>query len=210
MRAEGHSAIVHTAAASQLGQMLVRLCAKDNVPLVNIVRKEEQVALLREQGAKYVCNSSSANFRSDLIEAISATGATIAFDAIAGGKLTSQILSSMETVLSRRADAYSRYGSSIHKQVYIYGMLDMAPTELSRDFGFAWSVGGWLLMPFLQKMGAGAVKLNQRVGAELKTTFATTYAKEVSLSDMLKPEQIANYAKRATGGKVLVRPNQDR
>ncbi len=208
MRAEGHRALVHTAAASSLGQMLVRLCEKDGVPLVNVVRKDEQVKILRDLGAKYVCNSSSPTFRTDLNEAIAATGATIAFDAIAGGKLVSLILSAMETALNSKAESYSRYGSSTHKQVYIYGMLDLAPTEITRDFGLAWGVGGWLLMPFLQKMGPGVKTLHQRVGAELTTTFATSYAKEISLAGMLQPAELLSYAQRATGGKVLVTPNK--
>lgn len=209
MRAEGHKALVHTAAASSLGQMLQRLCSKDGVPLVNVVRKDEQVDILRGLGAKYVCNTSSPSFVEDLTNAIAETGATIAFDATGGGTLASRILSAMETALNRTAKVYSRYGSSTHKQVYIYGALDTRPTELLRTFGLAWGVGGWLLSPFLQRIGgAAADALKQRVASELKTTFETTYAKEVSLSELLKPEEIALYARRATGGKYLVVPSR--
>lgn len=209
MRAEGHKALVHTAAASSLGQMLQRICLKDGIPLVNVVRKDEQVELLRGIGAKHVCNTSSPTFAADLESLLSETGATIAFDAIGGGTLASQILSGMEAAISRSAKTYNRYGSSVHKQVYIYGALDVRPTELSRNFGLAWGLGGWLLTPFLEKIGAPAAeKLKQRVAAELKTTFATSYAKEVSLIELLDPKEIAIYAKRTTGGKYLVVPSK--
>ncbi|MGE4072934.1 MAG: zinc-binding dehydrogenase [Lysobacterales bacterium] len=208
MRREGHSALVHTAAASNLGQMLNRLCLKDGVALVNIVRKAEQESMLREQGAKFVCNSSSANFMAELTDAIAATGATIAFDAIGGGKLAGQILTAMEVAINRKASEYSRYGSSTHKQVYLYGMLDTAPTEFSRNFGMAWGMGGWLLFPFLQKIGAAAAQqLRERVAAELKTTFASHYSRTVSLAEALSPEAISIYGVRATGSKVLINPN---
>jgi NADPH:quinone reductase len=208
MRREGHSALVHTAAASNLGQMLNRLCVKDGVGLVNIVRKPEQESILREQGAKYVCNSSSPDFMSALIDAIAATGATLAFDAIGGGKLAGQILTAMEMAIHRRAAEYSRYGSSTHKQVYLYGMLDRATTEFSLNFGMAWGMGGWLLFPFLQKIGPAAGQaLRARVAAELKTTFASHYSRTVSLAEALSPEAIAVYGLRATGAKVLINPN---
>lgn len=207
MRREGHTALVHTAAASNLGQMLNRICLKDGVALVNIVRKSEQEALLRSQGAKSVCNSGSTDFTAELTQALKDTNATIAFDAIGGGKLASQILSCMETAAASRLREYSRYGSSTHKQVYIYGMLDRGPVELGRDFGFAWSVGGWLLTPFLQKIGAADVqRLRERVVAELKTTFASHYTKELSLIEALQPDMIAAYAKFSTGEKYLINP----
>lgn len=209
MRREGHKALVHTAAASNLGQMLNRICLQDNVGLVNIVRKQEQEDLLRASGAKYVCNTGSATFMQDLTDALAETGATIAFDAIGGGKLAGQILSCMEAALNRTAKEYSRYGSTTHKQVYIYGGLDMSPTEFVRDFGMAWGMGGWLLFPFLQKIEPAAVqKLKQRVAAELKTTFASHYAKEVSLAEALQPEMIAVYGKRTTGEKYLINPSK--
>lgn len=207
MRTEGHTALVHTAAASSLGQMLLRACLADGIGLVNVVRKAEQETRLRDMGATHVCNASSPTFLSDLTEAIAATGATLAFDATGGGKLAGQILGSMERVLSRNPKEYSRYGSITHKQVYIYGGLDTGPTEIVRNFGMAWGIGGWLLFPFLQKVGpVVAARLKQRVAAELKTTFATEYAKQVSLAQLLHPDEIAVYAKRTTGGKYLVTP----
>ena len=210
MRREGHSALVHTAAASNLGQMLNRICLKDGIALVNIVRKPEQAKLLRDAGAKHVCSTASENFLAELTDALAETGATIAFDAIGGGKLAGQILGCMEAALNRKATEYSRYGSPVHKQVYLYGMLDTSPTEVVRNFGMAWGMGGWLLFPFLQKIGpAGAQKLRERVAAELKTTFASHYARTLSLAESLSPEAIAVYAQRATGAKVLIDPSRD-
>ncbi len=209
MRLEGHKALVHTAAASSLGQMLNRICQKDGIALVNIVRKPEQEAILRAIGAVVVCNSSSPTFMQDLTRALVATGATIAFDAIGGGKLAGQILSAMEAAANLGAKEYSRYGSTIHKQVYIYGGLDRGPSELQRNFGMAWGVGGWLLFPFLQKIGfAGAQKLRERVVAELKTTFASKYTREISLAEALRLDVIAVCSKHATGAKYLINPNQ--
>jgi NADPH2:quinone reductase len=210
MRREGRTALVHTAAASNLGQMLNRICIADNVGLVNIVRNRQQEALLRTAGARHVCNSSAPTFIQDLTEAVVATRATIAFDAIGGGTLAGQILTCMEAALNRSATEYSRYGSPTHKQVYIYGGLDTGPTVLNRSFGFAWGVGGWLLWPFLQSIGpAAARRLRLRVIAELKTTFASHYTKEVSLSEALRLEEIAVYRQRATGAKYLINPNKD-
>ncbi len=207
MRAEGHTGLVHTAAASNLGQMLNKICLKDGVPLVNIVRSAEQAKILTDLGAKYVVDSTSPNFQAELTDAVEATGATIAFDAIGGGKLASQILTAMETALNRKAGAYSRYGSSTHKQVYIYGGLDLRPSELARNYGMAWGVGGWLLTPFLMKLGAeGAQRLRQRVADELKTTFASHYTAEISLAEALNPEVIAAYNRKGTGAKYLINP----
>ena len=209
MRAEGHTALVHTAAASNLGQMLNKICIKDGVDLVNIVRKPGQVAVLRDIGAKYVCNSSDESFLSDLTDALAETGATIAFDATGGGKLAGQILTCMEAAANRSGGEYSRYGSTTHKQVYIYGGLDRSPTEFNRNFGMAWGIGGWLLTPFLQKIGfEEAEKLRQRVAAEIKTTFASGYTKEVSLAEALSLDSIAVYGKQATGEKYLINPNK--
>jgi NADPH2:quinone reductase len=209
MKREGHTALVHTAAASNLGQMLNRICLKDGIALVNIVRKPEQAALLRELGAKHVCSTASPTFTDELTDALAATGATIAFDAIGGGKLAGQILSCMEAAINRNAKEYSRYGSAVHKQVYLYGMLDTAPTELVRNFGMAWGIGGWLLFPFLQKIGPAAGQmLRERVAAELKTTFASHYTRTVSLAEALSPEAVAVYAQRATGAKVLIDPSR--
>jgi len=209
MKREGHSALVHTAAASNLGQMLNRICLKDGIALVNIVRKPEQAALLREQGARHVCSISSPSFMDELTDALAETGATIAFDAIGGGKLAGQILTCMEAAINRNAKEYSRYGSAVHKQVYLYGMLDTGPTEVVRNFGMAWGIGGWLLFPFLQKIGpAAAQALRERVAAELKTTFASHYTRTVSLAEALTPAAIAVYAKRATGEKFLIDPSR--
>src|SRR5262244_1985376 len=209
MRTEGHQALVHTAAASNLGQMLNRICLKDNVGLVNIVRKAEQVDVLRRIGAAYVCSSSSATFMDDLTEALAATGATVAFDAIGGGTLAGQILTAMEAAANRSAKEYSRYGSTVHKQVYIYGGLDRGPTQFNRTFGMAWGIGGWLLTPFLQKIGhEAAQKLRERVASEIKTTFASAYTKEISLADALRLDEIAVYGKLATAQKYLINPNK--
>jgi NADPH2:quinone reductase len=209
MRLEGHTALVHTAAASNLGQMLNRICIADGVPLVNIVRSPAQVALLRSIGATHVCDSASPTFMADLTQALVETGATLAFDAIGGGRLASQILTCMEAALNRSAAAYSRYGSSTHKQVYLYGSLDTSPTEIVRNVGMAWGVGGWLLFPFLNRIGpAGAQRLRERVTAELKTTFASRYAGTISLTEALTPEAIARYGKRATGEKFLIDPSR--
>ncbi|WP_208507472.1 zinc-binding dehydrogenase [Variovorax paradoxus] len=209
MKREGHTALVHTAAASNLGQMLNKICQKDGIALVNIVRKPEQEALLRGLGAKYVCNAASPTFLDDLTQALVETGATLAFDATGGGKLAGQILGCMEAALNRTAKEYSRYGSTTHKQVYIYGGLDRGPTEFVRNFGMAWGMGGWLLFPFLQKLGAeGTQRLRARVVAELKTTFASRYTREVSLTEALQLDAIGVYGKQATGEKFLLNPNK--
>jgi NADPH:quinone reductase-like Zn-dependent oxidoreductase len=209
MRREGHKALVHTAAASNLGQMLNKICLKDGVGLVNIVRSSEQADILRKLGAKHIVDSSAPTFMDDLTNALVETGATLAFDAIGGGRLVGQILTCMEAAANKTAKVYSRYGSSVHKQVYIYGGLDMRPTELVRSFGMAWGIGGWLLFPFLQKIGpADGARLRQRVVDELKTTFASHYTKEVSLQEALQLQNIAGYNKRATGEKYLINPNK--
>jgi NADPH2:quinone reductase len=209
MRLENHTALVHTAAASNLGQMLVRLCRSEQVPLVNIVRRQEQEDLLRAAGAAYVCNSSSPAFMDELTAALTETGATLAFDATGGGRLASQILSCMEASASAAAGSYSRYGSAVHKQVYIYGGLDRGPTELTRNFGMAWGVGGWLLTPFLGRIGLdGLIRLRDRVAAELTTTFASSYTDQVSLAGALQLEAIKAYARQATGSKYLIIPTR--
>ena len=209
MRREGHTALVHTAAASNLGQMLNKICMKDGISLVNIVRKPAQAALLKSLGAKYVCDAQSATFMEDLTQALVATGATLAFDATGGGRLAGQILTAMEAAINRTAKEYSRYGSTTHKQVYIYGGLDTGPTEFNRSFGMTWGMGGWLMFPFLQKIGATEVqKLKARVAAELKTTFASHYADELSLAEALQLDSIAKYGARATGTKYLISPNK--
>jgi len=209
MKREGHKALVHTAAASNLGQMLNKICLEDGIPLVNIVRSAEQAKLLRGIGAKHVVDSTSARFTEELTQALVETGATIAFDAIGGGKLASQILTAMEMALNKSAAQYSRYGSTTHKQVYIYGSLNTGAVELTRNYGMAWGVGGWLLTPFLQKIGRpDQVRLRERVVNSLKTTFASHYTKVVSLPEVLDLKNIAVYGKRATGEKFLINPNK--
>jgi NADPH2:quinone reductase len=208
MRMEGHKALVHTAAASNLGQMLNKVCLKDGVDLVNIVRSEEQAKILRDIGAKHIVDSTSPAFTDELVDALVATGATLAFDAIGGGKLAGQILTAMEIAANKTAKVYSRYGSTTYKQVYIYGGLNTGPTELNRAFGMSWGLGGWLLTPFLMKVGAekGAA-LRARVAAEIKTTFASHYTREISLAQALQPDIIAAYNKKTTGEKYLINPS---
>lgn len=210
MRRENHTALVHTAAASNLGQMLNKICLKDGVGLVNIVRSAEQAETLRKLGAKYICDSTSANFMTELTDAIAATGATLAFDAISGGKLANQILIAMEAAINRKITTYNRYGSAVHKQVYTYGVLDTRPIEIDRArVGMAWGVGGWLLTYFLEKIGPQVTqKLRERIVAELKTTFASHYTAEISLIEALQPETIRAYNRRATGEKYLINPNK--
>jgi len=209
MRREGHSAVVHTAAASNLGQMLNKLCLEEHVPLVNIVRKPEQEDILRAIGAVHVCNSTSPSFMGDLTQALIDTSATLAFDATGGGKLAGHILTCMEAALTANSSDYSRYGSTTHKQVYIYGGLDRGPTVFNRNFGMAWGIGGWLLTPFLQSIGPEAFHfLRQRVAAGLETTFASTYTREISLAEALQPDAFSGYATHATGEKYLITPHK--
>lgn len=209
MRRENHKALVHTAAASNLGQMLNKICIKDGIGLVNIVRSKEQADILKKIGARHIVDSTAPTFMEDLTAALVETGATIAFDAIGGGKLASQILTAMEIAANKTAKEYSRYGSNVYKQVYIYGSLDTRPTELTRAFGLTWGVGGWLLTPFLQKIGPAEIgRLRQRVASEMKTTFASHYTKVVSLADVLDPANIAVYNKRSTGEKFLINPSK--
>ena len=209
MRREGHRALVHTAAASNLGQMLNRLCIADDVPLVNIVRSSAQVETLRRLGAVHVLDSSADGFREALVEALDATGATLAFDAIGGGSMASTILSAMETVASRSLSTYSRYGAPTHKQVYIYGVLDPGPKVLDGQFGMAWGVGGWLMTWFYDKIGPqDTQRLRERVSAELTTTFASRYTAEIGLAEALSPEVIRAYRRAATGQKYLILPQR--
>lgn len=209
MRREGHSGLVHTAAASNLGQMLNRICLADGVPLVNVVRRPEQAALLREQGAVHVCDSSAPAFDADLVAALRATGATLAFDAVGGGRLAGDLLNAMEAAIVPPDAPYNRYGSDVHKQVYVYGALDPRPIELRRRFGFAWGVGGWLLTPFLARTAPEDLsRLRQRVADELTTTFASHYTDQISLGDALDLETMQQYARQSTGQKFLLRPQQ--
>lgn len=209
MRFEHHTALVHTAAASNLGQMLVRICKAEGVGLVNIVRKPDQVALLKSLGAEHVCNSESPDFATELADAVAAVGATLAFDATGGGRLANQILTAMEAALNRGSTEYNRYGSTTHKQVYLYGGLDTRPTELTRGYGMSWSVGGWLVFPFLGKLDpARVVLLKQRVADELTTTFASHYDRKIGLAEVLSLDAIAIYNRRATGAKFLIEPQR--
>ncbi|HSG88169.1 MAG TPA: zinc-binding dehydrogenase [Pseudomonadales bacterium] len=208
MKREGHTALVHTAAASNLGQMLQKICIADGIELVNIVRKPEQEALLRDIGAKQVVDSSKDSFMGDLVDALAATGATIGFDAIGGGDLASRILTGMEQAAARNGTGFSIYGSTTHKQVYIYGGLDRGPTILNRAYGMAWSLGGWLLPPFLAKIGPEAAQaLRQRVADEITTTFASHYTAEIPLAGVLSEAAVKTYGRMATGEKYLVTPN---
>ena len=212
MKMENHNALVHTAAASNLGQMLVKICKDDGIPLVNIVRKSEQVELLKNLGAEYVCNTSDESFMDDLVNALVATGATLGFDATGGGnngELPGQILSAMEIAANKTAKEYSRYGSDTYKQVYIYGGLDQSPTVLKRAYGMSWGLGGWLLTPMIGKIGMEKFgQMRMRVAKEIKTTFASSYAEEISFKEMLQAETIKSYAKQATGKKYLVNPHK--
>ena len=212
MKLENHTALVHTAAASKLGQMLVKICLADDIPLVNIVRKQEHVDLLKDLGAKYICNTSDEDFMKCLIDCLVETGATLGFDATGGGnegKLAGQILSAMEISANKKASEYSRYGSDTYKQVYIYGGLDPTPTVLNRSYGLQWGLGGWLLTPFIGKAGPEIfLKMRERVANEITTTFSSSYTAEISLEEMLDPEILKNYAKQATGQKYLVTPHK--
>ena len=212
MKMENHTALVHTAAASNLGQMLVKICIADEIPLVNIVRKSEHVELLKNLGAEYVCNTSDKSFMNDLVAALVATGATLGFDATGGGnngELPGQILSAMEIAANKTAKEYSRYGSDTYKQVYIYGGLDQSPTVLKRAYGMSWGLGGWLLTPMIGRIGMEKFgQMRMRVAKEIKTTFASSYAEEISFEEMLQPETIKSYAKQATGKKYLVNPHK--
>ena len=212
MKMENHTAIVHTAAASNLGQMLVKICKDDDVPLVNIVRKSEHVDLLKNLGAEYICNTSEDDFMESLVAALVETGATLGFDATGGGnngELPGQILAAMEIAANKTAKEYSRYGSDTYKQVYIYGGLDQSPTILKRSFGMSWGLGGWLLTPMIGRIGMERFQqMRERVAAEITTTFASNYVQEISFEEMLQPEIIKSYAKQATGEKYLVTPHK--
>ena len=208
MRMENHTGLVHTAAASNLGQMLVKICSAEDVPLVNIVRKDEHVNLLKSIGAKYVCNSSLDSFMDDLVNALIETKSSIGFDATGGGKLAGQILTAMEIAANKTATEYSRYGSDQFKQVYIYGGLDRNPTTLNRSFGFSWSLGGWLLTPFIGKIGQERFgELRKKVADEIDTTFESKYSNNISLEEALKEGNILSYTKQATGEKFLIKPD---
>lgn len=212
MKMENHSAIVHTAAASNLGQMLVKVCKSEDIPLVNIVRKKEQVDILKNIGAKYICNTNESDFMESLVGALTETGATLGFDATGGGnngELAGQILAAMEVAANNASGEYSRYGSETYKQVYIYGGLDPSPTILKRSYGMSWGLGGWLLTPMLGKIGMEKFQeMRARISKEIKTTFASEYSQEISFEEMLQPEIINSYVKQKTGSKFLVNPQK--
>ena len=212
MRLENHSALLNTAAASNLGQMLVKICQDDGIPLINVVRKPEQVETLKKIGAEYICDTSAPDFMDSLVDALVATGATLGFDATGGGnegKLPGQILTAMEIAANKTATEYSRYGSDTYKQVYIYGGLDMSPTILNRAYGMQWGLGGWLLTPMIGRIGMERFQfMRERVAKEITTTFASHYTQEISLAEMLQPDIIRGYAKQATGEKYLVNPHK--
>jgi NADPH2:quinone reductase len=175
---------------------------------VNIVRSQAQTEILKQLGAKYVLDSTSPTFRRELVEAIAETGATLAFDAIGGGTMAGDIVAAMEEALSAKAGSYSRYGSPIHKRIYIYGVLNPGPKMLEGNLGAAWGVGGWLMTWFYEKIdSATAQRLRDRVTNELTTTFASHYSSEISLADVLSPEIIVAFSRRATGEKFLICPS---
>lgn len=209
MRMEGHTGLVHTAAASALGQMLNKICLAENVPLVNVVRNQQQTDILKQIGAKHICDSSSPTFKVDLYKAIAETGATLAFDAIGGGEIVSDILSAMEAVGSKDAVGFNTYGSEANKQVYIYGGLDFSPTTLNRAYGMTWGIGGWLLMRFLGKLQPEQVgQLHRKVANEINTTFASHFTEELTLEDVMQPQTVLKYNAKKTGEKYLVTPNK--
>ena len=214
MKLEGHEALIHTAAASNLGQMLIKICKTDSVPLINIVRNSDQIELLKNVGANIVCSTSDESFEEDLFTSIEETGATLAFDATGGGnqgKLAGQILFAMERAILSSSKEYKIYGSDTHKQVYIYGGLDRSPTILNRSYGMSWSIGGWLLMPMINKFGMEKFqKMRERVAREIKTTFASKYHKHISLEQALQPDIIRSYARQASGKKYLLTPHKEK
>lgn len=208
VRLEGHRALIHTAAASNLGQMLARLCLEDGMPLVNVVRRREQVDLLRNLGAVWVVDSSLPTFAEDLREAIAETGATIAFDAIGGGTSAQTLLSAMEDVAAARLPAFSPYGSAENKQVFLYGHLDPAPIALDiKGLGMIWELRHWAMPATMARVSPErAMEMTLRVAGGLKTTFASHFSREVSLDDMLDPDVLRACARTATGEKYLLNP----
>jgi len=209
LRLEGHKALIHTAAASNLGQMLLKACIADRINIVCVVRSAEQAALLKGLGATYIVNSSDASFKEDLTKAIIATGATLAFDAIGGGDMADTILGCMEAAILKDNTQYLHYGSSTNKQVYIYGMLDSRPTVLSRRYGFVWGCSAWLLTTIMGKIGQERnAAISARIARELKSTFASYFTTTISLQEAVDPKVIAGYLKQATGQKYLLNPNK--
>lgn len=209
MQQEGHTAIVHTAAASNLGQMLAKLCRKENVPLVAIVRRESQRAILAELGVPHIVDSSTETFFEDLVRAIAAAEATLCFDAIGGGDMANTVLIAMEAALRSRGAESSIYGTPVHKQVYQYGRLDFGPTRLTGSYGMYWGVGGWLLTPRLKELGSKrTMQMRQYAIEERNGIFASQYARTVGLDDLLDPETAQAINRKSTGGKVLIDPSQ--
>lgn len=208
MRAEGHEGLVHTAAASNLGQMLAKICVKEGVPLVAIVRSDAQKKILTDIGLTHVIDSTKDSFMPDLIAALAETGATLGFDAIGGGKMASYILTAMEKAAAVRGAEFSVYGSTVNKQVYIYGRLDTGETILGGGLGLYWGVGGWLLTPHLEKVGGERMMEMRMYSVEERNgIFNSEYTSEISLMDMINPEIAKGYDKKATGEKVLVNPS---
>lgn len=207
LRLGGFDSMLHTVGASNLGRMLARICQKDGIPLINLVRRPEQAALLQAEGAEPVIDTSAPNFAARLTDALAVHGTRLAFDPTGGGTLAGQVLAAMEAALLRRStQSYNRYGSLVHKQIYVYGTLNRGPIELPPGLGFSWSVGGWLLFSFLQQLPAERVAaLKQRVADELRTTFASHYAHEVGLAELLTPEALTRAARMATSDKTLLR-----
>lgn len=208
VRLEGHKALIHTAAASNLGQMLVRICAEDGIPLVNVVRSTEQVDLLRGMGATHVVNSSEPGFEEALLAAVTETGAMMAFDAVGGGAMPGVLLKAMEDSGRSRLTAYSSYGSLEMKHVYIYGHLDHSPTVLRNElYGMMFDIHHWAMPSTLARVGPQrAAEMQQRVVNGLTTTFASHFAEEISLQQALDPAVVREYAGMATGRKYLLNP----
>jgi len=212
MRQEGHTAIVHTAAGSQVGRMLVKHCKEEGIQLVNIVRKEEAAAGLKVLGAEFVVNSSAPSFKEDLLAAVNATGATIAFDATGGGTLAMDILAAFNQSLRERFPDTLQgwYGPPQQHTVYKYGGLDKSNSEFTPAVGvgnFTW--GGWL-MPFhyAKYPPDHRAEANAKVVARLDTTFSSTYGTRLSLEDMAgSPEQYFASLQSQTDLKFLVLPN---
>ena len=205
MRDEGHEALVHTAAASNLGQMLVKVCLADGIELINVVRSSEQVRLLKGIGAKHVLNATDDSFMERLTDLVRMTGATLGFDAIGGGRLACDILTAMERAFAPAA--FSLYGSVVNKQVYVYGLLDPAPIEIDRTVGAAWGVGSWLMMYRMAALGPARVdRLKQRIVREIDTLFHSNYTATIGLQDMLDLDVVAAMNGLGTGSKYLLNP----
>ncbi|MCH1568874.1 MAG: zinc-binding dehydrogenase [Alphaproteobacteria bacterium] len=209
LKAEGHKAMVHTAAASNLGQMVLKLCQQEGIDIICVIRSDEQAKILKDLGAKYIVDSTADDFNAQLVDAMADTEATLGFDAIGAGDMADTLLSSMERALSRNASGLNTYGSDQHKQVYIYGRLAQGAVTLGQSYGMHWGLGGWLLTPFLQKAGLEKLaEMQTRVADEIKTTFASHITDELTLSEAIDPENIARYMPKKTGEKYLIKPQK--